>query len=79
MSAMPYGALLVEEFEPSRRAFRHTFQTGSDPRLSSAASFPTSGFRQLIQESEWINAIVQSIPGLQNTRIYSSIRVRAHS
>ncbi|KAI8838125.1 hypothetical protein BC829DRAFT_421311 [Chytridium lagenaria] len=59
-STMPYGSIFLDAYDPSELSARVVLQFGRDKRLDTAATFPTQGFRQIIQYTQLGQSFLRS-------------------
>ena len=53
---MPFGAVSFDKLDTTLKKIEYTMQIGKDKRLSNAASFPSEGFRRVLQQSQISNS-----------------------
>ncbi|OZJ06092.1 hypothetical protein BZG36_01131 [Bifiguratus adelaidae] len=77
VTEMPWGALIFDAINTDAKTWNYTLQYGTDSRLANAASFPSRGFRQMVQQSMLSNAFMRAsnASALANATITHGYRV----
>ncbi|CAG8641009.1 16181_t:CDS:2 [Dentiscutata erythropus] len=63
ITKMPWGNILFDSANNFSKQWSYTLQTGSDFRISAAASFPSQGLRRIAQQSDLSNGIIRTVNG----------------
>ncbi|KAG9307569.1 hypothetical protein G9A89_023134 [Geosiphon pyriformis] len=76
VAKMPWGNLLFDVIDTSKKIWNYTIQIGEDLRISKAASFPTQGIRRIVQQSQLSNGFLKTADSsLQSAKITHGYRV----
>ncbi|CAG8580036.1 3827_t:CDS:2, partial [Racocetra persica] len=63
ITKMPWGNILFDSANNFSKQWNYTLQTGTDVRISAAASFPPQGLRRIAQQSDLSNGIIRTVNG----------------
>lgn len=69
---VPFGAISFKKFDIANKDFEYVQTVGTDGRLAAAVTFPSPGFRRLVQQANIADAIAQTIS--PNLKITAGIR-----
>ncbi|CAI2173390.1 3335_t:CDS:2 [Funneliformis geosporum] len=81
ITKMPFGSILFDKIDPLLKQWDYTLQIGDDIRISKAATFPSQGFRRMVQQSQLSNAFIKTVnhtglaDAIENVKITPTYRI----